>query len=588
LPSIAIGLDDFAGTGYFTKEYIVATQETKNMKISFGMGWGKFVGANSFDNPLSFIHKNFDTRPSVSSNYDEGGTPSYDKWFRGNATFFGGAEYFFPSIKGLSIKAEYDPIDYIDFSASNRPGASFNLRKKDLDINVGLNYTLGEFITVGASYIKGNTFNISFNIGATFDKNLRSKPKFDPNLEIRNNKSKSEITFYEDLLKNLNNNNLLLQTASLSDKKLDISISTSQYRNALLSSSYAGTIAHKVAKNSDIDINQVKISHINAGIELNNITYIANHLDETKKTHTEIKKRYTKLDSGNNSYKEHKFKPNVNFPIIFSSVSPILVNHIGNPEKFYFGGIDIQHASEIQFKRNLILSGKVNYSLVNNFQETISGPGSDMEHVRTDKVQYLTDSNFYIKRLQLDYIWSPRKNIYAKLSGGIFEDMFTGIGGQILLRPFNSNFNISIDSFYVQQRAYDRKFGLKDYKTTTGHINFGYLFPMGVESNISFGRYLAKDDGYTFDLSRRTSSGFRAGVYFTRTNVSAELFGEGSFDKGFYFQVPMDLFSKNYVGNYTNFKLSPLTRDGGAKLEYDKDLRGLMYNTSLSDFMHSW
>ena len=166
--------------------------------------------------------------------------------------------------------------------------------------------------------------------------------------------------------------------------------------------------------------------------------------------------------------------------------------------------------------------------------------------------------------------------------------MFTGIGGQILLRPFNSNFNISIDSFYVQQRAYDRKFGLKDYKTTTGHINFGYLFPMGVESNISFGRYLAKDDGYTFDLSRRTSSGFRAGVYFTRTNVSAELFGEGSFDKGFYFQVPMDLFSKNYVGNYTNFKLSPLTRDGGAKLEYDKDLRGLMYNTSLSDFMHSW
>ena len=35
------------------------------------------------------------------------------------------------------------------------------------------------------------------------------------------------------------------------------------------------------------------------------------------------------------------------------------------------------------------------------------------------------------------------------------------------------------------------------------------------------------------------------GFYFTRTNVSKELFGEGSFDKGFYFQIPLDLFSNN-------------------------------------------
>ena len=55
-----------------------------------------------------------------------------------------------------------------------------------------------------------------------------------------------------------------------------------------------------------------------------------------------------------------------------------------------------------------------------------------MEHVRTDKAQYLKNADLYIKRLQLDYIWSPKKNMYAKLSGGIFEDMFGGIGGQIL------------------------------------------------------------------------------------------------------------------------------------------------------------
>lgn len=83
---------------------------------------------------------------------------------------------------------------------------------------------------------------------------------------------------------------------------------------------------------------------------------------------------------------------------------------------------------------------------------------------------------------------------------------------------------------------------------------------MGIESNISYGRYLAKDDGFTFDLSKRTRSGFKADIYFTRINVSAELFGEGIFDKGFYFQIPMNIFSKDYRGGYSNFKLSPLSR----------------------------
>ena len=72
------------------------------------------------------------------------------------------------------------------------------------------------------------------------------------------------------------------------------------------------------------------------------------------------------------------------------------------------------------------------------------------------------------------------------------------------------------------------------------------------------------------DLSRRTNSGFKSGIYFTRTDVSAELFGEGSFDKGFYFQIPLDLLSNSYNGNYSTFRLSPLTRDGGAKLNYEE------------------
>ena len=52
--------------------------------------------------------------------------------FRGNAASFGGLEYFVPNQNGLSIKLEYDPFDYLDFSAQIEPELHLDLRKKRL------------------------------------------------------------------------------------------------------------------------------------------------------------------------------------------------------------------------------------------------------------------------------------------------------------------------------------------------------------------------------------------------------------------------------------------------------------------------
>ena len=42
LPKFGIGLDDFAGTGQLSKEYIVATYNFRNLDFTSGIGWGKF------------------------------------------------------------------------------------------------------------------------------------------------------------------------------------------------------------------------------------------------------------------------------------------------------------------------------------------------------------------------------------------------------------------------------------------------------------------------------------------------------------------------------------------------------------------
>ena len=590
-PNLAIGLNDFAGTSYLSREYIVSTINLSRMNISFGLGWGKFAGEDSIKNPLSFISNKLNTRPLRSDNYKSGGTLSSDTWFRGSAEPFGGIELFIPKARGLKLKLEVDPFDYFDFSANNRPDSNFQIRKKESDINLGLSYPVNSYLTIDASFIKGNTFNLSFNLAFSFKESRDDKSKLNPLIEELDRETPSKNTFYKDLLYNLNKNSLLLQTANLDEnnKKLDVSISTSKYINAIRSSSYAAQISNEVALNNEINIDHISITHVNVGVELNKITYLSSYLDNNSFAPIELVKDHTNLSTGNkNSYLDNEFRPNVKFPVLFSSTAPTLVSHIGAPEKFYFGGVAMQNVTETQFSRNLILSSEINYSIANNFEDTISGPDSDLPHVRTDVVQYLKEGELYVTNLQLDYIFSPHKEIYSRISGGIFETMFGGIGTELIYKPFKSNFIVGAEAYYVKQRDYDQKFKFRDYKTSTGHISFSYLFPRGIEAYLSYGRYLAKDDGYTFDLSKRSKSGFKAGFYFTRTNISAELFGEGSFDKGFYFQIPFDIFSKEYSSNYVNFKLSPLTRDGGAKLEYQKGLRGLIYNSTFNELNRQW
>ena len=53
LPQVAVGMEDFAGTGVWSSEYIVATKLINNFDITLGLGWGKYGTRGSLDlNPL--------------------------------------------------------------------------------------------------------------------------------------------------------------------------------------------------------------------------------------------------------------------------------------------------------------------------------------------------------------------------------------------------------------------------------------------------------------------------------------------------------------------------------------------------------
>ena len=72
---------------------------------------------------------------------------------------------------------------------------------------------------------------------------------------------------------------------------------------------------------------------------------------------------------------------------------------------------------------------------------------------------------------------------------------------------------------------------------------------------VSYGEYLA-DEGFTFEISRSFVNGVEFGVFASFTDVSSEQFGEGSFDKGIFFKIPV-------FGDLINYSWRPLTKDPG-------------------------
>ena len=150
----------------------------------------------------------------------------------------------------------------------------------------------------------------------------------------------------------------------------------------------------------------------------------------------------------------------------------------------------------------------------------------------------------------------------------------------MLYRPFNKRYAIGFTGHYLKQREYKQLLGFQDYKVFSGHLNTYFKLPQEVLLQVHAGRYLAKDTGITFDISRRFKTGFRIGIFATKTNISSEEFGEGSFNKGFYFSIPLDLYFSDYRSGNIGFSMSPLTRDGGAMLYNHNSLFGIFGETN--------
>ena len=555
LPEVALGFRDIGGTGLFSSEYFVANKRYKNLDFSLGIAWGYIGNRGDLDNPIGYIDDRFDTRPATSGTGDVN-TSSY---FRGKPGLFGGVTYQTPWAP-LSLKLEYDGNDYKHEPKNNN-------QVQDSPINFGAVYKLNDNIDLTPGWERGNTALFGITLHTNFVSRKAPVKSYDPPAQPLPAKVPVAplgdidwVAVSQQLEKNAG---YKVERIAQRDSELMVYGEQSKYFYSAKGAGRASRILDNTAndqiqwftmvnKRYDMPVEEISVPRSTFRDVVNNEQDLVN-LHRT----TELNRATAHYDKTLYQQKPDPFT--YGFGLGYQQ-------NLGGPDGFLLYQISAYAEGQYRFTPNTWASGGVSVNLLNNYDKFTYDAPSNMPRVRTDLRQYVTTSDITMPALQLNKAKRLDQDLYGMVYGGYLESMYAGVGGELLYRPMGERWSIGADLNYVRQRAFDQGFGLRDYRTVTGHVTTYTKLPFDLDAAVSVGRYLARDWGTTIDISREFTNGVKFGGWVTRTTASSEEYGEGSFDKGIYISIPFDEMMSVSTMSRANIAWAPLTRDGGAML----------------------
>lgn len=221
-------------------------------------------------------------------------------------------------------------------------------------------------------------------------------------------------------------------------------------------------------------------------------------------------------------------------------------------------------------------------NLFENVSGVIQSSNSLLPHVRTDIAEYKRGARFKLNRALLNKYMTLDERLYARVSAGLYEEMFRGAGGQVLYLPKDERWAVDLTVDALQQRDYKGWFGKRDYDVVTAFGALHYRLPYDITVTGRAGRFLAKDEGVRLEFKRRFRSGVEIGAWFTKTNgkdiTSPGKPSDPYNDKGIFLSVPLNIMLPSDSQATAGFALAPWTRDVGQMVGSPGDLYDIFEN----------
>lgn len=583
LPGLALGVMDVGGTGLFSSEYLVATRRVWDFDFTVGLAWGRLGSRGGIKNPLASLSSGFEQRDALST---PGGFP-VKKWFRGaEVGLFGGVEWQTP-LDGLSLKLEYDGNDYKHEAATyDEPP---NNQKIHFPINAALNWRVWDALDLSVGVERGDTAMLRVSAFTNLVEQKGPPKLLDPASTPTyaseqasqgkpiSREEKVDPTFLDQLNQELKRQRFTLIAL---DADEDQGLLTVWFSQKLTRDPHRaiGRVSQTLAVLAPPQYGAFTVANVDGERETYRVTTLRKDVAaaiDFKGSIEEIRASSLVDTPLAQAYADADFKQAPTTPAFNWGMGPALRQHIGGPDSFYFGQLWWRLNANVDLTSRWSINGSVGANIYNNFDGLKVRDTSDLPHVRSDIVQYLQQGENNLVRLETNYIWPISQSWTARFSAGIFEEMYGGVAGEVLYakpyQPWALGFNVN----RVRKRDFDQRFGFQDYEITTGHLTGYFDLPIwNLEMTVSVGRYLAGDYGGTVELARVFPSGVKVGAFATKTDVSAAQFGEGSFDKGLFLYLPLDLFALRSSQRGSTLVFKPLTRDGGQKVRDGAALYG--------------
>ena len=559
-PQVAVGWRDLLGTGIFSGEYLVASKRFGSLDVSAGLGFGYVGGRGDVRNPLGLVAKRFDTRPDASTYVGRGGTVSTDAFFRGPAAFFGGVQYELPGQRWV-LKAEIDGNDY----ANDKAGRPIRQRTP---LNLGVVYRPWRWLDVTLGVERGDMPTLSVQLHAPLDK--LSMPKVMdaravPVAASRPAKAGDASVTARDI-----------------QAQTGLSVSSIEQRGNTWSvvvadpaMGYERPVVDKVAavvhRDAPAQVDRIELRFDQRGVKVAQAvvdreawvrarTQLLPTSERSEMITTQAVPPASAQAPGEALYAGEPSRLSYGFGLGYRQT-------LGSPDGFLLFQLSATLDAAFKLSPDTWISTYLNVGLIDNYDKFKFTASSNLPRVRTYIREYLTTRNATLPNLQLTHMGSVGGDHFYLGYAGLLETMYAGIGGEYLYRPVGSPLALGLDVNRVRQRAFEQDFGLRDYEASTGHVTaYWDTGWQDVVAKISAGQYLAGDRGVTLDISRVFPNGVTMGAYATKTNVSAEQFGEGSFDKGVYVTIPFDAILLRSGPSTASIVYAPLLRDGGARL----------------------
>lgn len=564
-PEIALGLQSMIGHKRMAGEYLALSKRYKDFDFTAGLGWGRYGTAGHFDNPLKALSNHFGNARS----YDDNLAASPEDWFTGDKIgLFGGIEYFTP-MQGLSLKLDVGADRYSAENAASdyKPPApwalGFNFRPVSgwFDAGVammGLDKIMARFTL--------RTDPTAWNVGHAKTRASRPLRPYRTGLPLANQMQRAA-----------HSDGALLYNTRKQGRTALASLDLNKHPSAPKQISRA---AIHMANHAGRDIESLSIRPTKHRLKGPRITLNRRDLENALARHQgSADEIWMNADFDVNSSDAEPTSPFMLSQFKTEKFSLILDN------KFSLSEED----SGILYRSSLI--GKMELPKYLGFIHT----GTALRLNLTDNLDILDKirprialpvrsnvADFARSRLALDrsyatltHSFSPE--IHGAISAGYLEEMYGGLGGEVLYRPFGKRFALGAESWAVIKRDPDTPLhlGFTPDSLITGHLNGWYSFPeRNVTLKAQVGRYLAEDIGATLSIEKEFLNGTKLQAFTTLTDSADYTVFGGTTHAYNGLRLSIPLGNQKYLpeNSEVRFNAAPFGRDYGQALNKPFDL----------------